>query len=308
MTITNADTFDFPGAQGTPVVGYHWPTSDPRGIVQLVHGGAEHAGRYDEMAQALNGVGISVYAEDHRGHGLTAQQHGRPGDTGPANSFVNICEDVMTLSRLARGQYPDLPLFLFGHSLGSLITQRILLSHSDLYQGVILSGSPDINTVAAARELVAAEAERVGRNGVSDVLEEAIISTFANAIPDARTSQDWLSRDPAEVQRYLDDPLCGFPLCTGAWLDLIDAMLCTADRSGVQTVRTDLPAYIFSGSADPVHNNWEAVSRLHSNYCHAGLTDIQVRSYSGGRHEMLKETNRAQVMEDLLLWLETHMP
>jgi alpha-beta hydrolase superfamily lysophospholipase len=301
-------TFEYQSTDGTTIAAYRWPVTRPRAIVQIAHGGAEHAGRYQALAEALNNADYSVYAEDHRGHGRTAQLNQGPGKVGPENAYVRISEDVTTLSGIAASENPGLPLFLMGHSLGSLVCQRILLQHSDSYQGAILSGSPDIHSVAAARELVAAEAQRVGRDEISEVLEQAILAGFSSAIPDAETEQDWLSRDREQVQRYIDDPLCGFPLCTGAWLDLIDAMLCTADEATVRTIRPDLPIYIFSGEADPVHSQWQAISRLHDNYSHAGLTDILVRSYPGGRHEMLNETNRQQVVEELLAWLDKHTP
>jgi alpha-beta hydrolase superfamily lysophospholipase len=300
----DSETFIFTAPDDQQIFCYRWPVAQPRGTVQIVHGGAEHAGRYAPLAAELNRQGYAVYAEDHRGHGRTGEINTRLGDMGKANAFERTCDDAIALGKRALTECPDVPLVILGHSLGSLITQRILLQHADHYAAAVLSGSPDIVGVAAGAELVHAEAVRVGRDQVSDALEAAIVAGFANAIPGAVTSHDWLSRDAQQVQLYAQDPRCGFSLCTGAWQDLIAAMLVTSELPALEAaLRRDLPIYILSGTDDPVHGNWAAIDRLEGNYRACGLHDVTVQAYPGGRHEMFNETNRAEVVTDLLRWL-----
>lgn len=303
-TQAEKQTFIFTAPDDTQIYCHRWPVEKPSAIVQIVHGGAEHAGRYHALAQALNQQGYAVYAEDHRGHGRTGEINTKLGDMGEANAFERVCDDVLALGRRAKNENPNVPLVIIGHSLGSLITQRILLQHSDEYTAAVLSGSPDILGIAAGAELVHAEVDRLGRDQVSEVLEAATVENFANAVPDAQTPFDWLSRDRQQVQLYADDPWCGYALCTGVWQDLIAAMLVTTEVSAVAaTLRRDLPVYIVSGSDDPVHAEWSAIERLAGNYRDCGLQDVTVKSYPGGRHEMFNETNRDEVVTQLLEWL-----
>lgn len=298
------ETFIFSAPDDVQIFCHRWPTADPKAIVQIVHGGAEHAGRYAPLARMLNQAGYTVYAEDHRGHGRTGELNGKLGDMGKANAFERVCDDVLALGERARTENPGIPLVIIGHSLGSLITQRILLQHSDRVAAAVLSGSPDILSIAAGAELVRAEVDRVGRGEVSEVLEAGIVEGFAAAFPEAKTPHDWLSRDAEQVRLYETDPVCGYPLCAGVWQDLIAAMLVTTEVSAVAaSLRKDLSLYILSGSDDPVHGNWVAIDRLVNNYQHCGLTDLTVKQYAGGRHEMFNETNRDEVIAGLLNWL-----
>ncbi len=297
-------TFIFSAPDDHQIYCHRWPVKKPRAIVQIVHGGAEHGGRYARLASSLNEQGYAVYAEDHRGHGRTGEINGKLGHMGEANAFERVCDDVIALGKRAQVENAEVPLVILGHSLGSLITQRILLHHSDMYEAAVLSGSPDILNVAAAAELVHTEVDRVGRNQVSEVLESGIVEGFAAAFPEASSPHAWLSRDEEEISKYEQDPWCGFALCAGAWQDLISAMVVTSEISAVAAgVRKNLPVYMLSGSEDPVHNGWQAIERIAGNYRRCGLEDISVRRYEGGRHEMFNESNREEVTAELIEWL-----
>ena len=303
MTVAE-QTFIFSAPDDQQIYCHRWSVKKPDAIVQIVHGGVEHGGRYARLAATLNEQGYSVYAEDHRGHGRTGEINGKLGDMGEANAFERVCDDVVALSTRARVENPGIPLVILGHSLGSLITQRILLHQSDLYAAAVLSGSPDILNVAAAAELVHAEVDRVGRDQVSEVLESGIVEGFAAAFPDATNPHAWLSREEAEIRQYEQDPWCGYALCAGAWQDLISSMVVTTELPAVAAgVRRTLPIYMLSGSEDPVHNDWQAIYRIAGNYRQCGLEDVTVKKYIGGRHEMFNETNRHEVTVDLLEWL-----
>jgi len=300
-----SDTFHLNAEDGTTVFCYRWLTDEVKAVVQVVHGGAEHAGRYARLAEQLTNVGYAVYAADNRGHGRTAPDAESLGDMGPANGLVNVCEDVIALSGHIRAEHPGAPLVILGHSIGSLITQRVLIENGSAYVGAVLSGTPSVDVLINAQPLVDEGLQTVGRDGPGDELQMQIFSSFLDGLGEFRTPFDWLSRDDAEVDKYIADPLCGFALRIGAWQDIIEAAALTVDEDAVNNVPNDLPVYLFSGEADPVHDNKTAVEHLYQRYEEAGLSNVTKRYYEAGRHEMFNETNRDEVTNDLITWLET---
>lgn len=301
----NSTNFTLERQDGAAVYCYAWVPARVRCIVQIVHGGAEHAGRYTRLAEALTARGFAVYAEDHRGHGRTAPDVASLGDMGAANGLDRVCHDVVALSHHARGNHPGVPFVILGHSIGSLITQRVLITNGDDYQGAVLSGSPSIGVLLDADAAVDELINTLGRDAPGDELQMQMFASFLETLGDVRTPFDWLSRDDSEVDKYIDDPLCGFALRIGAWRDIIDTARFTVNDEAVANVPNDLPIYVFSGDADPVHNKGEAIDSLCERYAKAGVSRLVRRMYAGGRHEMFNETNRDEVTADLLCWLDS---
>ena len=258
----------------------------PRGVVQISHGLAEHVARYGRFAEALTAAGFHVVGSDHRGHGRTIADV--PGDFGEAG-FEGLWRDVVQLGEGIRAEYPGLPVFLFGHSMGSFAGQHVLVERSDLYDGVILSGSTAIDVIAA---------------GMADA-PAADLSVF-NAAFEHRTGYEWLSRDEAEVDLYVADPLCGFDLPETTVPALFAGGPRLADPEVLGRIRPDLPLLLASGSDDPLAGGGDLIELLASRYREAGLTDVTVIVYPEARHEILNETNRDEVTRDLLAWLEAH--
>jgi alpha-beta hydrolase superfamily lysophospholipase len=277
-------TFTSP-VDGLELASYAWDVADPRGVVQVAHGLAEHSARYDRFARVLNAAGYSVRATDHRGHGGSIA--GTPGDFGAAG-FGGLIADVAAYGASVRG---DLPLFLFAHSMGSFAAQSVLLTHSEQYAGVVLSGSTALDLLAAGL----AEAE--GPVGL-----EAFNAGFEH-----RTGYEWLSRDEAEVDRYVADPLCGFDLPDETVPALFGAADTLADPTALAGIRSDLPLLVVSGSDDPLAGGGQLVEVLGQRYRDAGLVDVTVKLYDGARHEILNETNRDQVSADVVAWLDAHL-
>lgn len=263
---------------------YAWDVADPRGVVQVAHGLAEHSSRYDRFARALNDAGFSVRAFDHRGHGGSIAA--APGDFGAAG-FEGLIADVAAYGASLHG---DLPVFLFAHSMGSFAAQSVILTHSEQYAGVVLSGSTSLDLLAAGL----AQAE--GPVGL-----EAFNAGFEH-----RTGYEWLSRDEAEVDLYVADPLCGFGLPDETVPLLFGAAATLADPSALAGIRSDLPLLIVSGSDDPLAGGGQLVEVLGQRYRDAGLADVTVTLYDGARHEILNETNRDEVTADIVAWLLAH--
>lgn len=264
---------------------YEWDVADPRGVVQLAHGLAEHSVRYDRFARALNEAGYTVRATDHRGHGASIA--GTPGDFGTAG-FEALIADVAAYGASLGG---DLPLFLFAHSMGSFAAQSVILTHSEQYAGVVLSGSTALDLLAAGM----AQAE--GPVGL-----EAFNAGF-----EQRTGYEWLSRDEDEVDRYVADPLCGFDLPDETVPALFGAADTLADPAALSGIRSDLPLLVASGSDDPLAGGGQLVEVLAQRYRDAGLVDVTVRLYDGARHEILNELNRDEVTADVVAWLDAHL-
>ena len=279
-------TTRFTSAQdGLKIATFAWPTNvvPARGVVQIAHGLAEHSRRYARLAAALNAAGYHVGSTDHRGHGATIV--GTPGDFGEVG-FQGLWKDVVQYGSILRAEHPGLPLYLIGHSMGSFATQNLLLESSELYDGVVLTGSTAIDVMAA---------------NMADA-PAGDLSAF-NAGFENRTGYEWLSRDEAEVDLYVADPLCGFALPP----ETTPALFANGDRLASPTsVRHDLPLLIISGSDDPLAGGGALPVMLAERYRAAGVEDVTVTVYPGARHEVFNETNRDEITADVVAWLQAH--
>lgn len=279
-------TFQFPSANGVQVTAYRWdPAGEPAGIAQITHGMGEHAQRYGPLAAALNGIGLVVYAQDHRGHGATGNANGGLGELGE-NGWAELVNDIGRLSDHAVDEHPGVPLLLIGHSMGSFAVQQYLIDNSDRISACMLSGTAAIDLLAAGLDL-----------------DQPLDLAAFNAPFEQRTGFEWLSRDPAEVDLYVEDPLCGFGLDAANGKAMFLAAARPADPTEAAKIRSDLPLYIAVGTADPVNGALALVEPLVQRYEAAGLTDVTLVTYDGARHEIFNETNRDQVFADLIAWI-----
>jgi alpha-beta hydrolase superfamily lysophospholipase len=265
------------------------PVGKPKAIVQIAHGMAEHFPRYRRLTDALTRADYAVYGADHRGHGASAGLHGL-GSFGP-RGFQSVVDDMAALSRLAKAENPGVPLILLGHSMGSFAAQLYLLEHHGELAALVLSGTAAMDRML---EAIAASGQAPGPGVMNGAFEPA------------RTDWDWLSRDEAQVDAYVADPLCGFALEDDAMASMFELGARARHDPRLSSVRRDLPIYVISGEMDPVTGPGQANARaLIDSYQAAGLSRIDHRIYPGGRHEMFNETNRAEVEADLVAWLDS---
>lgn len=298
-------------ADGAGLQAYRWlPDGPPRGVVQVVHGASEHATRYDRVAGVLTGAGYAVVAHDQRGHGRTATQFGRLGVARPGG-WTAMLADVVELGDRAADEHPGVPLMVLGHSMGAAVVQGALPGWADRLAGVVLSGPPqppaDPSLVPFLEEAAAGDAADQPSALFAGVFD-GYNQPFAEALPAGGVANgfEWLSRDEAEVQAYLDDPLCGadVPLTNGFVVDMFrDGMAATAPER-MALVPSGLPILLLAGDQDPVPGGGDGVAVLEAMYRELGLERVDVALYAGGRHEMLNEVNRDQVHADLLAWLD----
>jgi alpha-beta hydrolase superfamily lysophospholipase len=245
----------------------------------------EHIGRYIALIEVLVSAGLTVYGNDHRGHGRTAPSAAHLGDFGEGG-FDMLVEDMVRLSCIAKEEAPDPPFVLLGHSMGSFAAQQYVLDHSAKIDGLILSGSGALDGLARL-----ARSAPAGTNVLNAAFEPA------------RTPFDWLSRDTAVVDAFISDPLCFAELKPAAYASFLAAAPRLSDAAGLRKIRHDLPIYVFSGSEDPVGQQLEGVRTLMGRYQEAGIDRISHDFYLGGRHEMLNEPNREEVRARLLGWI-----
>ena len=287
--MSTPERFHFTSTDGLSIACAKWGGQhEPRGVIQISHGLGEHIGRYAELATVLVEDELVVYGNDHRGHGLTAKPSDSFGDFGPAG-FDQLVEDMVSLRVIAKDEHRGKPYILLGHSMGSFAAQQFVLDHSHSIDGLALSGSGALDGLARLAQSVAAG--------------EDLMKLMNAGFEPARTSSDWLSRDNAEVDAFINDPLCFPSLKPESMQSFLDAFPRLADPREIRKVQDDLPLYIFSGSDDPVGQKLEGVRVLIDRYRSAGLTSIAQDFYSGGRHEMLHEINRRDVITNLLVWL-----
>lgn len=279
---------------------YWAPTASPKAVVQVVHGAAEHSDRYGRFAGFLVDNGYAVYATDHRGHGRTRVRSGMLGDAGP-DAWNRMVTDEIQLSQLISQTHPDKPLVLFGHSLGSFIAQDYITRKGDLLDGLMLSGTAygppppqdvlDILDAEVAKDPLADSAAWAGRFADYN-------KPFSN-----QPGFDWLSRDKAEVQKYIDDPQSGFAFSNELVRDFFKGMADLRDPGREAKIPTTLPVLVIQGEMDPVGGNLRETQALLDRFSELGMGDVQHRFYPGARHEVLNETNRDEVQDDVLGWL-----
>jgi len=287
--MSTPERFQFTSGDGLSIACAKWGDHhEPRGVIQIAHGLGEHIGRYAELADFLVEDEFVVYGNDHRGHGLTAKPSDSFGDFGPAG-FNQLVEDMVSLRVIAKNEHRGRPYILLGHGMGSFAAQQFVLDHSHSIDGLALSGSGVLDGLARVVQSVAAG--------------EDLMKLMNAAFEPARTRMDWLSRDNADVDAFINDPLCFPSLNPESMESFLDAFPRLADPREIRNVRDDLPIYIFSGSDDPVGQRLEGVRVLIDRYRSAGLTSIAHDFYTDGRHEMLHETNRRDVITNLLVWI-----
>lgn len=301
-----AGTFDLSRDDGATLHVYRWApdAAGARGVVQIAHGLAEHAGRYARVAQVLTDAGFVVYANDHRGHGKSARREEDLGHFADRHGFAALVADLRALNRRIAETEPGAPIVLFGHSMGAMLTEAYLVQHGATLAGAVLSGASGHAGLLAVigRGMARAERLRLGPRGRSPILQAMSFSGFNRGF-EGRTPFDWLSRDAAEVDAYAADPRCGFALTTQAWLDVLDGVRVTEDRAAMRNIPRELPLYVFSGADDPVGHRTRGPRWVLDAYQDAGLARVTHKFYPGGRHEMLNEINRDEVHADLVAWL-----
>lgn len=281
-----------------------WIPERPQAAVLLIHGMAEHIDRYDDFACFLKANGIAVYGYDQRGHGKTAGHVDGLGYFGTAG-WPGVVEDCHEVVKHIKGEYPDIPLFLMGHSMGSFISRSYMHTYAGV-QGLILSGT-GADTGFLGRLLL-------GMVTISEKLrgpkaEAKLISKLTNdellkQIKPSRTPFDWLSRDEKIVDKYIEDPYCGTVFSTSFYRGLFKTVTFVNSVRCVSVYPKSMPVFLFSGDRDPVGDYGKGVEKVKELLEVTGQEDVRLRLYKDARHECLNELNKEEVYRDILSWIE----
>jgi len=314
--VQNENYFD--SHDGTKLYLYKWsPEQSPKAVLHIVHGMAEHALRYKRLAERLTQAGIEVWAADQRGHGKTANlelndpgRGGLLGHCGDSNSIACVTADIHAVNAEIRKSKPNLPLFLLGHSWGSFLVQNYIEYSEEIkIDGCILSGTkgPDGFLIKAGIPLMIVLSAFKGQRKGSRMAKSIGDGAYNKPFKPNRTSFDWLSRDEKEVDKFIQDPLCGFLCSSGFYRDLVKLLYNIHRSDALARINRSLPVYVFSGSADPVGEMGKGPTLLVDAYRNHGMEDFEFVLYPGARHETLNETNREEVIENLLSWINKHI-
>lgn len=299
--------FSHKASDGRLIHVWHWlPEGDPKALILIAHGMAEHGARYERFAMKLTAAGYAVWTPDHRGHGKTATET-ELGYLADKDGFRRVVDDLHELAVAASGEYPGLPLFLFGHSMGSFLAQYYIALYGQGLAGCVLSGTsgPMPAPLLMGGKLVAAlGCAFKGRRAKAPLANSMSFGSYNDAFKPVRTAFDWLSRDEAEVDKYVADPLCGFICTYGFFHDLLEGLTYIHRPDTLGRIPRELPIFMASGAKDPVGGATGAVDALEGIYHRLGIKDVGMKLYEGAHHEILNETNREEVMADIIAWLD----
>ncbi|MCI8477321.1 MAG: alpha/beta hydrolase [Oscillospiraceae bacterium] len=305
--------FTYPSSDGVHQVhAVEWmpEVEHPRGVVQLVHGISEYMLRYTHFAAYLMEHGFVVVGNDHLGHGKTARSSKEYGFLAPKDGWKHLAEDVYALRMKTAARFPGLPYFMLGHSMGSFVARTYLIRWPGTLSGCILSGTGQESAalIAMGKGITALLSRVKGPNSHSDLVTALSLGPYNRQFKPNRTEVDWISRDTAVVDSYAADPLCRFVPTVGMTRDMLGGLEFIARPEHLRRMDPETPIYFFSGDQDPVGGNGTGVKKVVKLFQAAGVKDLTLKLYPGGRHEMLNEINRSEVYADTLAWLESKIP
>ncbi|MCK5005177.1 MAG: lysophospholipase [Candidatus Aminicenantes bacterium] len=306
------DKFTIEAEDGKRIFVYRWLPAEKKKlkcIVQISHGMAEHAERYKGFAEYLNEKGIGVYANDHRGHGKTAGAIEDVGYFDDHSGWDLVVNDMFILTEKIKNENPGIPVFMFGHSMGSFLSRDYIARPESEVSGVILSGTAgDPGILGNVGIMIAKLSCRIkGAKKPDKLLDKLSFGSFNNGIKQPRTKFDWLSRDDKVVDKYIADDYCGGIFSSGFFLDLFQGIKKINKKDNIRNIPVELPVYFISGEKDPVGDNSKGVVKVMKSFTKAGVKDIEYKFYENGRHEMLNELNKDEVYSDIFNWIESKL-
>lgn len=276
----------------------------PKAVILIIHGMLEHSGRYERFAKVLVENQYTVLTYDHRGHGKTDPE--QPGMIDFDDGFLHMVSDIQHVRSRIGQEFPDIPLIVFAHSMGSFLTQRYMQLYDDRPAGIIYSGSNGKPPSLVYGGLILSKLlnKIKGPDFKSRLIHNLSFNPFNSKFKPNRTDLDWLSRNTEEVDKYINDPFCGFIPPVSFYNQLFTGLLTVSNHSPFAGQNPDIPLLIVSGDHDPVSGMGKGIRRLEKQFKESGAENLTVKIYKGARHELLFETNRHEVMKDIISWLE----
>lgn len=301
--------FRFPSADGTTTLyGRTWAPEHgaPRAVLQLVHGIAEHIGRYDRFARFMSDHGYLVCAEDHLGHGNTPENAEDLGYTADKDGWVKMTDNVRALHERIAPQYPGIPYFILGHSMGSFLTRSYLIRYPGTVDACALLGTGQQPESVLKAGLAACRLEqiRLGKRGRSKLLQSLCFGAYNSQFKPNRTESDWVCSVDEVVDAYIADPFCQVMPTVTLMRDMLTGIRFNQQAENLAKMDKTTPVFFLSGDQDPVGSNGKGVRAAYQSFLDAGCGHVRLKLYPGGRHEMLNEHNWQNVYDELLSWFD----
>lgn len=304
--------FTFPSADGkTAIHAVEWlPEGPVRAVLQISHGVAEYILRYEPLASYLTARGFAVAGHDHLGHGESVSPGAPRLYFGPKGSWNWVVEDIETRRRLIQDQHPGVPCFLLGHSMGSFLARTFLIRFPGAVNGAILMGTGQMPPalIAGGKAVAAEESRRIGPEHSSPLVEKLAFGTYNKLFAPNRTGFDWLSRSTENVDRYLEDPLCGENPSIGLFREMLNGLTFITGPEHLRQMDPKTPILFISGAMDPVGDCGKGVKRAFISFQRSGVLDVSLKLYPELRHEILNEAEAKTVCRDLFDWLSARLP
>lgn len=276
------------------------------GIIQLVHGMAEHKERYLDVMKYFAAKGYLCILHDHRGHGGSVKDKADLGFFNDERATYLIA-DIHQLTLSIRKEYPSLPIILFGHSMGSLLVRAYCKCHDDDIDALIVCGSPSENPAAKAGVALVRVMKRMkGAHYRSALIQRLAFGSHNKSFNGHRSGHEWLCSDPAIVDAYDKDPLCGFTFTLNGFENMFTLMRMVYDRRNWQMKHRQLPVLFLAGGDDPCIIHADKYKKAYRMMQEVGYQDVEAKLYAGKRHEILNETGKTAIYQDIAQWLNQH--
>ena len=304
--------FTFLSADGkTPIHAVEWlPEGQARAVLQISHGVSEYILRYESFAEYLTVRGFAVVGHDHLGHGQSVAEGSPQLYFGPKGSWSWVVDDIDQRRNLAKAKFPQVPYFLMGHSMGSFLARTYLIRYPGAVDAAVIMGTGQMSPaiIAGGKAVAAEEAHRVGEDQTSSLVDKLAFGAYNKRFAPNRTGFDWLSLNQDNVDRYMADPLCGGNATIGLFREMLGGLSFIAKPENLKRMNLNIPVLFISGEMDPVGDCGNGVKRAFESFRKAGVRDISLKLYPELRHEILNETCRETVYEDIYQWLAAKIP
>lgn len=293
----------------TQIHAVEWlPDEEPKAILQIAHGVTEYILRYEEFAQYLTQKGIAVVGNDHLGHGKSIAENAESMYFGPQGSWNWVVNDIRTCMEITKEKYPDKPYYLLGFSLGSFVERTYLIKYQERLNGAIVIGTgqtPNFQ-IALAKFMAKKEAKKVGEDHTSPTIKKLTFETYNKIFAPNRTEYDWLCANENAIDEYIKDDMRGGNMSAGLFREMLTGMEFSANQVNINKIDKNLPILFLSGDKDPVGEQGKGVKRAYNCFKKAGIKNVEMKLYSGLRHDILREESRQDIFEDIYKFIEAN--
>lgn len=283
------------------------PEGEVKGIIQIVHGMTEHILRYEEFAEYFTEKGYVVVGIDLIGHGTSIAKDSKPMYFGPIGSWKHVVKDVLKCRNMTQKEYPNVPIYLVGFSLGSFVVRTYMIKMKHRVDGIILIGTGQKSSIelALAKMMVKKEIKKIGEDNTNDVIRKLSLESYNKYFKPNRTYCDWLLANEEALDEYINDELCGDSISAGLFYEMINAMIYTGNKKNIAKMDMDIPILLLSGEDDPVGDFGKGIDMVYKLFNKVGAKSVEKKLYQGMRHDILREKDKENVYNDIINWIET---